>query len=72
MKCYQFKRINNIFNFVVYWVLVQAMFIASLWKEITMISVFLIGLFLKHGFWIRTKKIKECRGKETEEPVDLL
>ena len=48
------------------------MFIAALWKEIIMISVFLIGLFLKHGFWIRTKKIKECRGKEPEEPVDLL
>ena len=48
------------------------MFIAALWKEITMISVFLIGLFLKHGFWILIKKIKECREKEPEEAVDLL
>ena len=72
MKCYRLKRINNIFNFAVYWVLVQAMFIASLWKELTMISVFLIDLFLKHVFWILIKKIKECRGKQPEEPADFL
>ena len=48
------------------------MFIASLWKELTMISVFLIDLFLKHVFWILIKKIKECRGKQPEEPADFL
>ena len=64
-------RINDIFNLLVYWILVEAMFIASLWKEIIMICVYLIGLFSKYGIWIVIFKIKKCKGKETEESVEL-
>lgn len=64
-------RINDIFNLLVYWILVEAMFIASLWKEIIMICVYLIGLFSKYGIWIVIVKIKKCKGKETEESVEL-
>lgn len=71
VKCYRFRRINDIFNFLVYWILVEAMFIASLWKEIIMIYVYLIGLFSKYGIWIVIVKIKKCEGKETEASVEL-
>lgn len=46
------------------------MFIASLWKEIIMICVYLIGLFSKYGIWIVIDKIKKCKEKQTEESVE--
>ena len=48
------------------------MFIASLWKEIIMLSIFLIGLFLKHGLWVVIEKLKNFRGKGDKEHVELL
>ena len=40
IKCFCIGRLKTIFNFVVYWVLVQTMFIASLCKEIVCLVYF--------------------------------
>ena len=50
--CFRVKRNRNIFILVAYWILVQGMFIASLWKEIILFSIFLISLFIKYGLII--------------------
>ena len=54
--CYRIKRNKNIFNLAIYWILVQGMFIASLLKEIILISAFLISLFINYGLIIVYKK----------------
>ena len=52
IMCFRVKRNRNIVILVVYWILVQGMFIASLWKEIILLSIFLISLFIKYGLII--------------------
>ena len=52
IMCFKVKRNRNIFILVVYWILVQRMFIASLWKEIILLRIFLISLFIKYGLTI--------------------
>ena len=54
--CYRIKRNKNIFNLAIYWILVQGMFIASLLKEIILISAFLISLFINYGLIIVYEK----------------
>ena len=55
-SCYRIRRNNNIFNLIIYWILVQGMFIASLFKEIILISAFLISLFIKYHLIIVYEK----------------
>ena len=54
--CYRIRRINNIFYLAIYWILVQGIFIASILKEITLISTFLISLFIKYGLIVVYEK----------------
>ena len=52
IKHFRVKRNRNIFILVVYWILVRGMFLASLWKEIILLSIILISLFIKYGLII--------------------
>ena len=52
IMCFRVERYRNIFILVVYWILVQGLFIVSLWKEIILLSIFLISLFIKYGLII--------------------
>ena len=47
--CLRTERNRNMFLLIVYWILIQGMFIASLWKEIILVVTFLISLFFKYG-----------------------
>ena len=49
LKCFTINRIDNISLLVTYWILVQAMFIALLWKELIIFITFIISLFMKYG-----------------------
>ena len=49
LKCFTINRIDNISLLVTYWILVQAMFIALLWKELIIFITFVISLFMKYG-----------------------
>ena len=54
--CYRIRRNNNIFYLAIYWILLQGMFIASILKEIILISTFLISLFIKYGLIVVYEK----------------
>ena len=75
--CYRIKR-KNIYNLALYWVLVQGMFLASLLKEIILILVFLISLFIKYGLVVVYEKcyhnIQKTKNKDTnnDDNVDLI
>ena len=47
--CFRTERNRNTFLLIAYWILVQVMFIASLWKEIILLVSFMISLFFKYG-----------------------
>ena len=49
---FRVKTNRNIFILAEYWILVQGMFLAFLWKEIILLSIFLITLFIKYGLII--------------------
>ena len=42
LRCFRINRIDKIFLLVTYWILVQAMFIASLWEELIIFITFII------------------------------
>ena len=47
--CLRTERNRNMFLLIVYWILIQGMFITFLWKEIILVVTFLISLFFKYG-----------------------
>ena len=57
IMCFKVKRNRNMFILVMYLILVQGMFIASLWKEIILLTTFLISSFIKYGLIILYEKI---------------
>ena len=57
IMCFKVQRNRNMFILVMYWILVQGMFIASLWKEIILLTTFSISSFIKYGLMILYEKI---------------
>ena len=73
--CFRTERGKNMFLLIVYWILIQGMFIASLWKEIILLVTFLISLFFKYGL-IRVYErcyLKYFRGKkENNDNIEMI
>ena len=57
IMCFKVQRNRNMFILVTNWILVQGMFIASLWKEIILLTTFSISSFIKYGLMILYEKI---------------
>ena len=56
IMCYRVKRNKNLYTLIIYRVLVQELFIPSLWKGIILLTTFLISLFIKYGLLIIYEK----------------
>ena len=70
--CFRAKRNRNMYLFVTYRILVQEMFIASLWKELILRSTFLLSLSIKYGLIIVHENcyVKYFKRKKQNEDVD--
>ena len=70
--CFRAKRNRNMYLFVTYRILVQEMFIASLWKELILRSTFLLSLFIKYGLIIVYENcyVKHFKRKKQNEDLD--
>ena len=70
--CFRAKRNRNMYLFVTYRILVQEMFIASLWKELILRSTFLLSLFIKYGLIIvyENSYVKYFKRKKQNEDLD--
>ena len=68
--CFRTKRNRNISIFVVYWILIQEMFINRLWKEIVILITFTISLFMKYGIVYLHKTYRD-RFKKPSAPIEI-